>query len=84
MNNPLLSGFGHFGGTQVVVSSLCDKETTRRHFPESRHRSARITKKLIRRYGGIFVREPAAYMVGNKLYCHPALYAQMCAKIGNF
>lgn len=37
------------------------KEGTERLFPESRHRSARIHKKLVKRHGGEFQRVPAIY-----------------------
>lgn len=63
---------------RVISDPHCLKETSERLFPESRNRSARIRKKLIKRFGGEFRKEPAAYTIGNHtIVCHPAIYEQI-------
>jgi len=54
--------------------------TKERLFPASRHRSRRIHKKLLKRYGGEYkiIHEPVAYMVGeHTLVCHPSIYEEV-------
>lgn len=51
-----------------------------RFFAESRHRSKRVEKKLVKRYGGAHRQIPAIYKVGNKMLIHPALWAEVRAK----
>lgn len=64
-----------YGAMRIISDVNCLKETTDRLFPVSRHRSARIRKKLMRRFGGEFRKEPAMFKVGsNAIVCHPALY----------
>ena len=63
-----------FFGVPVLFSSAALKETTERLFPFSRHRSARIRKKLVKRFGGEFYKQPAMFqLVGVGIVCHPAL-----------
>ena len=52
-----------------------------RFFAESRHRSQRVEKKLVKRYGGAHRQIPAMYKVGNKMLIHPALWAEVRAKM---
>lgn len=58
---------------QVYFSPYCTEPTDERLFPESRHRSARIKKKLIKRFGGEYVRKPCAYETVDKIFAHPSL-----------
>ncbi|WP_036048719.1 hypothetical protein [Bradyrhizobium sp. Tv2a-2] len=51
-----------------------------RTFPVSRHRSKRIHKKLIKRFGGEFKRDPAIYQVGDEIIAHPFFRSQLEAK----
>lgn len=51
------------------------EETEERLFPVSKHRSKRIHKKLVKRFGGEFKKEPAMWKVGNVIYAHP-IYRQ--------
>jgi hypothetical protein len=60
---------------RIVFDPNALETTEERLFPASRHRSARIRKKLIRRYGGEFRLAPAMWRVGDALYVHPALRA---------
>jgi hypothetical protein len=45
---------GRFIGMKILVSDLALEKTADRLFPDWRHRSARILKKLIKRHGGEF------------------------------
>jgi len=65
------------GGLQIIVSDHALKETDVRLFPESRHRSKRIRKKLVKRFGGEFKKVPCIYRVGDALVAHPVLYADL-------
>ncbi|WP_027578520.1 hypothetical protein [Bradyrhizobium sp. Ai1a-2] len=58
---------------RVLFTTSALKETTERLFPASRHRSRRIHKKLVKRFGGEFRKEPAMWQVGGTIYAHPAL-----------
>lgn len=66
-----------FGGVQIIMSEAALKETDVRLFPESKNRSARIRKKLIKRFGGEFRKVPCIYRRGDKLVAHPSLYYQL-------
>ncbi len=68
----MVGGLGH-----IVVTTHALVETEERLFPASRHRSKRIRKKLIKRYGGEFRMKPAAFQTPNGIIMHPALYAQL-------
>jgi hypothetical protein len=71
-----------FGGLQLVVSRYAErpgKEGDPRWFPPSRHRSKRIEKKLIKRYGGIYKPVPLCLQMGDKLVVHPKLEADLRA-----
>lgn len=61
----------------IIEAHSAIAETTERLFPESRHRSARILKKLIKRYGSEFRKEPAVFRIGNTIYAHPARYREL-------
>jgi hypothetical protein len=62
-----------FGGIQMIVSEFALKESDVRLFPESKNRSARIHKKLVKRFGGEFRKVPAIWQIENRLVVHPAL-----------
>lgn len=64
-------------GMQIIFSSAALTETDVRLFPESKHRSERIRKKLIKRFGGEFVKEAAMYKVGDKIIAHPSFRSQI-------
>lgn len=69
-----------FNGTRVVEAHYALADSTERTFPESRHRSARIRKKLIKRFGGEFVKVPTMYQVGGVIYAHPVRYRELQAQ----
>ena len=64
-------------GLQITVSDLALKGSDERLFPASKNRSARIRKKLIKRFGGEFRKVPCVWRMGDKIIMHPALYAEM-------
>ena len=72
-----------FGGVRILSDPNCLAETTERTFPLSRHRSARIRKKLIKKFGGEFRKEPAIFQIGPDTFiAHPSMYAALKAQIG--
>lgn len=72
-----------YNGVRIIYDPLILADTEVRTFPISRHRSARIRKKLIKRYGGEFKREPAIFhdQVRNVFYAHPSFKAEIEAKV---
>lgn len=72
---------GMFDGMQIYSDPNALADTTVRNFPESRNRSARIHKKLVKRFGGVYRKEPAIFRVGNKLIAHPVRYAELKAAL---
>lgn len=64
-------------GLNIIVSEHALQETTERLFPESRHRSRRIRKKLIKRFGGEFKKTPCAFRTFHGIIMHPTLYHQL-------
>ena len=71
-----------FGSVQIVISDYALKETDLRAFPESRHRSRRIHKKLVRRFGGEFLKAPCMFQTPMGIICHPALYGDLKRRLG--
>jgi len=68
--------------TTIIEDINCTKESDERLFPASRHRSARIRKKLIKRFGGEFRRLPAGpYRTPFGIVCHPAVAARIRAEV---
>jgi len=70
-------------GMRIVESPYALEETTERLFPDSRHRSRRIRKKLIKRFGGEFRKRPAAFhnIATGELIVHPAIADQIRREI---
>jgi hypothetical protein len=66
---------------QIVFSPSCLRDSPVRLFPESVHRSARIRKKLIKRFGGEFLRVPAMFVVNGVLYAHPSHRAELLRRL---
>jgi len=69
-----------FDGVRVIEAHYALAESDERTFPESRNRSARIRKKLIKRFGGEFVKVPTMYQVGGVIYAHPVMYRKLMAQ----
>ena len=73
-HNPLLIGrHTPFGGLPIFWSIYALKVTDERLFPLSKHRSRRIHKKLVKRFGGEFRKVPAVFQTPQGLIAHPAL-----------
>lgn len=66
-----------YGLAAMHVTSNAVAETAVRNFPESRHRSKRIHKKLVKRFGGEFRVEPAAFETPHGLIIHPVLFKEL-------
>lgn len=66
-------------GLQIIYSTSALEATKERRFPVSRHRSARVRKKLIKRFGSEFVMVPAMWKAGDKIYAHPSFKPQIDA-----
>lgn len=64
-------------GHSIIVEPNALAESDERLFAASRHRSKRIRKKLIKRFGGEFRKVPAAYRFGDRIIMHPVLYAEL-------
>jgi hypothetical protein len=64
-----------FGGYPVIVTMDAVERSDERLFPYSRHRSKRILKKLIKRFGGEYRMTPCAYKDERtrRIYMHPDL-----------
>ena len=63
---------GHFAGVRITFSELALRDTEERLFPRSRHRSARIRKKLIQRFGGEYRKEPVIWQTPAGIIAHPS------------
>lgn len=73
-SNPLMIGIqSPFAGIRITWSHYALKATDERLFPFSKHRSRRIHKKLVKRFGGEFKKVPAIFQTPQGLIAHPAL-----------
>lgn len=68
-------------GLRIVWTTSALEETTERLFPASRNRSARIRKKLVKRFGGEFRKVPCMWRAGWIVYAHPSLKPRLEAEI---
>jgi len=66
---------GSISGFKVVESPFCVRKVW--NFPESKHRSKRQHKKLIKRFGSQYYEEPAMYLFHGDLIAHPAMIEKM-------
>lgn len=67
---------------RVVFTKMAVNPTGERLFPPSKHRSLRIRKKLIKRFGGEYHHTPCIYEFMGVLYVHPALKHMLQSKTG--
>lgn len=51
-----------------------------RNFPVSRHRSRRVHKKLLKRYGSEYRFKPTSWQMSDTLIVHPAIMSELQAK----
>lgn len=63
-----------FTGVPIIVDHNCLTDTEERNFPLSRHRSARVKKKLVKRFGGEFKKMAAIFNLPGRIVVHPSLY----------
>lgn len=67
-----------FNGMTIISDPNALAETTERRFPMSKNRSKRIHKKLVKRYGSEFCREPAIFKLANGTFiAHSVMYAEI-------
>lgn len=76
----LISRLTPFDSMPIIWSAYALKETDERLFPLSKHRSRRIHKKLVKRFGGEFRKVPAIFSTPQGLLAHPALRADLEAR----
>ena len=62
---------------KILYSSMCIVPTDRRLFPASRHRSARIRKKLIKRFGGEFFMKPIIIETSDAVIAHTSFQGRV-------
>lgn len=65
----------------ILVSEHALKDSDIRLFPESRHRSRRIHKKLVKRHGGVFRKVPCIFKTPESIIMHPTLYREFQAEM---
>ena len=63
-------------GLKIFVDPNVLEDTEERLFPESKHRSKRIHKKLVKRFGGEFMKAPCILKAPTAIYMHPVRYAE--------
>jgi len=68
-------------GLNIIFTENALEATTERLFPESKHRSNRIYKKLMKRFGGEFRKRPCIWKAGGVVYAHPSFRAQIQAAL---
>lgn len=67
----------HPFGVKIIFDLNALETTNERLFPASKNRSARIRKKLIKRYGGEFRKRPAMFKTPLGIIAHPSFRAQL-------
>lgn len=72
-----------FGGIRLICSEHALKDGDVRLFPESKNRSRRIHKKLVKRFGGEFKKVPAIWMVEDMVIAHPAMFHLIKQELAN-
>jgi hypothetical protein len=70
-------------GFRIIESRHALEASAERLFPTSRHRSARVRKKLIRRHGGEFRMVPCMFIdkVNGVVFAHPERVADLRAAL---
>lgn len=66
-----------FSGIHITFSEAALEATSERLFPESKHRSGRIRKKLIKRFGGEFRMVPCVWQTPMGIIAHPSFKAKL-------
>jgi hypothetical protein len=63
-------------GLRIIFDPNALEATEERLFPASRHRSKRIRKKLLTRFGGEFRKQPCMWRYRDRIVAHPSYRAQ--------
>lgn len=66
---------------RIVFTTSASKDSEERLFPASKYRSKRIRKKLIKRFGGEYRKQPCMWRVDNTIYAHPYYEAAFWSKL---
>lgn len=67
--------------SNIIVSEHALKDSDQRLFPESKNRSRRVHKKLVKRFGGEFRKVPCIYRTPQGIIMHPVMYAELQRQI---
>jgi hypothetical protein len=71
-------------GVHIYYSHHALKDSEERLFPFSKHRSKRIHKKLLKRFGGEFKKIPAIFKTPNGFIAHPFLKSEIERQLYGF
>jgi hypothetical protein len=74
----------NINGLKITFSEHAMADTTERLFPASRHRSKRIHKKLVKRFGGEFRKVPCIYKTPSGIVMHPSYRAELMKQSKGF
>ena len=72
-----------YNSLRVIFDYNALENSNIRLFPFSKHRSKRLRKKLIKRYGGEYRKQPCMWRVGDTIYAHPTFKTQLEYMINN-
>ncbi|MEL4071708.1 hypothetical protein WKW50_16305 [Ochrobactrum sp. GPK 3] len=67
----------------IIYNEYATKPTGERLFPFSPHRSRRVEKKLIKRFGSVYRYEPAIWKMGHLIIAHPSFRAEIEERLNN-
>jgi hypothetical protein len=67
----------NFYGLRIIFDRNALEATEERLFPASRHRSKRIRKKLLKRFGGEFRMQPCMWCYRDRIVAHPSFRSQL-------
>lgn len=71
----------NYAGLKIIFTENALENTSERTFPVSKNRSARIHKKMVKRFGGEFRKRPCIWKVGDTVFMHPALKADFLSRL---
>jgi len=70
--------------TRIVITEVAVVKTDELYFPDSRHRSKRVWKKLFKRYGTQRIYKPAILKVDGDIWVHPVFESELRQKCRSF
>ena len=73
----MLTSNMQYGGVPVFVSLIHTQTAETPSFPESRHRSARVYKKLVKRLGVQWPQVPACFKSPKGFHMHPSIWEEL-------